>query len=71
MVKAVNKDTKKCGAFENEFTFTLPKGMPQGVYPIKTAVIINGVESTQVDSRMQLVYFGDSETETYRIAKAD
>ncbi|MCW8875510.1 MAG: hypothetical protein OQJ89_11780 [Kangiellaceae bacterium] len=55
LIKVVNKDTNKCGAFENEFTFTLPKGMPQGLYPIKTAVIINGVELTPVDSRMQLV----------------
>jgi len=71
LVKTVNKDTNKCGSFENEFTFTLPQGMPQGVYPIKTAVIINGVESTPVDSRMQLVYITDGESETYRLAKAD
>lgn len=55
LVKQVNRDTGKCGAFKNEFTFTLPKGMPQGVYPIKTAVIIDGKEYAPLENKMQLV----------------
>jgi len=33
LTKDVNSKTKKSGAFKNEFRFTLPVGMPQGVYP--------------------------------------
>ncbi len=56
LVKNVNSETNKCGAFNNAFTFTLPKGMPQGVYPIKTEVIVDGKAFEPVQSRMQLVY---------------
>ncbi|NVJ62371.1 MAG: hypothetical protein HWE27_18430 [Gammaproteobacteria bacterium] len=55
LVKSVNQDTARCGAFENEFTFTLPKGMPQGVYPVTTTVIIDGKELQPVEKKMQLV----------------
>ncbi len=55
LVKIVNQDTLKCGAFENQFTFTLPKGMPQGVYPIKTTIIVDGKEFSTKENKMQLV----------------
>jgi hypothetical protein len=55
LIKQVNRDTGKCGAFKNEFTFTLPQGMPQGIYPIKTTVIIDGKEYAPVETKMQLV----------------
>ncbi len=55
LTKVVNKDTKACGAFENAFTFKLPKGMPQGIYPIKTFVIVDGKTFEPKENRMQLV----------------
>lgn len=55
LTKQVNKETGRGGEFANEFKFTLPKGMPQGVYPIKTIVIIDGKESQPVETAMQLV----------------
>ncbi|WP_144392546.1 hypothetical protein [Pleionea sediminis] len=55
LVKQVNSKTNKCGAFSNEFTFTLPKGMPQGVYPIKTEVLVDGVAYETTENQMQLV----------------
>jgi len=55
LTKVVNAKTKTSGAFVNEFTFKLPKGMPQGVYPVRTQVIINGQPYAPVDSQMQLV----------------
>ena len=69
LVKVVNQDTKKCGAFENEFTFTLPKGMPQGVYPIKTSVIVDGKEYQVVENKMQLVF--QSQPSSTRLVMAD
>ncbi len=58
LVKPVNTDSKTSGAFENEFTFKLPKGMPQGVYPVRTAVIVDGKEQPARNSQMQLVFNG-------------
>lgn len=53
--KSVNEKTKKSGAFNNEFKFTLPVGMPQGVYPIKTQVLVNGKAAKPTNNKMQLV----------------
>jgi len=56
LTKVVNQKTNTSGAFQNEFTFKLPKGMPQGVYPVKTTVIVDGKSFTPVNSQMQLIY---------------
>jgi len=55
LTKPVNEKTKKSGAFKNEFKFTLPVGMPQGIYPIKTLVLVNGKASKPTNNKMQLV----------------
>lgn len=55
LTKDVNEETKRAGHYTNEFTFTLPEGLPQGVYPIKTTLIINGEESKTINNDLQLV----------------
>lgn len=55
LTKPVNAKTRKSGAFKNEFKFTLPVGMPQGVYPIKTLVLVNGKAAKPVNNKIQLV----------------
>ncbi|MEJ2692031.1 MAG: hypothetical protein P8166_02980 [Candidatus Thiodiazotropha sp.] len=55
LVKSVNGETKSVGSYENQFTFTLPQGMPQGVYPIRTAVIVDGKEQPAKPNTMQVV----------------
>ena len=55
LTKAVNKKTKKAGHYENEFAFTLPEGVPQGVYPIKTELLLNGKVVDSSDTGIQLV----------------
>ena len=50
-----NEDTKRAGHYTNEFTFTLPEGLPQGVYPIKTTLILNGEENKTINNDLQLV----------------
>lgn len=55
LTKGVNEETKRAGHYTNEFTFTLPEGLPQGVYPIKTTLIINGEESKTINNDLQLV----------------
>lgn len=55
LTKDVNEDTKRAGHYTNEFTFTLPEGLPQGVYPIKTTLFLNGEETETIDNHLQLV----------------
>lgn len=55
LVKSVNDASKKGGVFENEFSFTLPVGMPQGIYPVQTAVLLNDQELDQEKNEMQVV----------------
>lgn len=53
LVQTVNKKSKG-GNFTNRFTFTLPDGMPQGIYPIRTAAIVDNVEQQAINSKMQV-----------------
>lgn len=55
LVKTVNDEQQKAGAYENQFSFTLPKGMPQGVYPIKTAILVDGKAHPAANNDMQVV----------------
>lgn len=55
--KKINQETQRGGEFANEFKFTLPKGMPQGVYPIKTQILLNGKAFSPVENKMQLVKY--------------
>ena len=55
LTKAVNDDTKRAGHYSNEFSFTLPQGLPQGVYPIKTALLLNGEAVKTSSNDIQLV----------------
>jgi len=68
LTKVVNKDTNSSGAFENEFTFKLPKGMPQGIYPVQTTVIVDGTAYAPVNSRMQLIYNFDDQGQYQLVA---
>ena len=55
LTKDVNEETKRAGRYTNEFTFTLPEGLPQGVYPVKTTLILNGEETQTINNDLQLV----------------
>ncbi len=68
LTKVVNKSSNSSGAFENEFTFKLPKGMPQGVYPVQTTVIVDGKAFAPVNSQMQLIYKFDDQDQYQLVA---
>ena len=70
LVKAVNEKTQKTGSFENEFNFTLPEGMPQGVYRVKTAVLLNGKEQKDTSNEMQVVLFTAPNSDSTLVAFA-
>ena len=55
LTKAVNAETRRGGHFQNEFSFTPPQGLPQGVYPIKTELLLDGVATKTASSDIQLV----------------
>lgn len=55
LVKAVNPNPHYAGEYQSEFTFTLPEGMPQGVYPVKTTLLLNGKEVKSDQTQLQLV----------------
>lgn len=55
LTKAVNSETRRGGRFENEFSFTPPQGLPQGVYPIKTELLLNGTSAKTSSNDIQLV----------------
>lgn len=53
--KPVNPAPHRAGRYESEFSFTLPEGMPQGVYPVKTILLLNGKEVREKYNKVQLV----------------
>jgi len=59
LTKNVNEGTKRAGHYTNEFSFTLPEGLPQGVYPIKNTLLINGEEIQSANNDLQLVLHVD------------
>ncbi|PHS14790.1 MAG: hypothetical protein COA86_15465 [Kangiella sp.] len=61
-IKVVNSKTNASGTFENEFIFQLPMGMPQGIYPIRTVILVNGKAYIPVDNQMQLVQIKQNNT---------
>lgn len=53
--KTVGDGAARAGRFENSFTFQLPRGVSQGVYGIKTQIILNGQVTAEREAKMQLV----------------
>lgn len=55
MKKRVNDEKGLAGSYENSFAFTLPAGLPQGVYPIETVAYLNGKAHKPENNTMQVV----------------
>lgn len=49
------------GEFKNQFSFVVPQGVPNGNYPVKTVVFINGVEAASRSANLN-VASADSQT---------
>jgi hypothetical protein len=50
--------TNGSGAFKGGFSIPLPEGVPQGLYPIKTALYLNGKRVAGQDNKLQVVDLG-------------
>jgi hypothetical protein len=55
MTKMVGQAGSKGGEFRGEFTFSLPEGLPQGVYPVSTSLTLNGESAGDRKHQLQLV----------------
>ena len=56
--KAVASTNRSSGRFENSFELTLPQGVSQGMYGLKTNLYVNGRLAATRDLRTQLVWNG-------------
>jgi hypothetical protein len=48
-------ENQGAGAYMTSYSMTMPTGVPQGVYPVKTALFMNGVKVASKDMSMQVV----------------
>ncbi|TXS90731.1 hypothetical protein FV139_17270 [Parahaliea maris] len=71
-LKSMTKEAgEKGGGFTGEFSFTLPEGLPQGVYPVSSDLMLNGELVGDERHTLQLVFVGDSADPGWRLALAD
>ncbi len=59
MTKPLGRSASDGGELRGEFKFTLPEGMPQGVYPVRTEVLLDGEEVGDRRFELQLVMHDD------------
>ncbi|MEQ1667254.1 MAG: hypothetical protein ABL868_02250 [Sulfuriferula sp.] len=70
LAKSVRKPvsaTSSSGGFRNSFTVPMPEGVPDGVYPVKTALFLNGVKVKTNTTKLQIV-INDSHRATELVA---
>lgn len=69
-LKSMTKEAGKNsgGAFQSEFSFTLPEGLPQGVYPVTTDLMLDGEISGDQKHQLQLVMWRDGTARLQQIA---
>lgn len=53
--RKVANQNGEAGAFTTSFSFTLPEGVKQGVYPVKTSVLLNGQQASAGQATLQVV----------------
>ncbi len=69
MTKKADKSSDKGGQFQGEFKFTLPEGLPQGVYPIQSTLLLNGDLAGDQNHDLQLVLWFDESNDGEMYAK--
>lgn len=67
VAKTVRKSvsaTNGSGGFKGGFAIPMPEGVPQGVYPLKTALYLNGKRVGGQDGKLQVVQNGQGAFQT-------
>ena len=67
--KTLASNNKSGGRFENSFELTLPAGVSQGVYGVKTNLYVNGKLAATRDLRTQLVMLDDTSGAARQLAQ--
>ena len=55
-------ENQGAGAYTTSYSMTMPSGVPQGVYPVKTVLYMNGQKVAGKDMSMQVVALPSGET---------
>lgn len=50
-------ENQGAGAYSTSYSMNMPSGVPQGMYPVKTALFLNGTKVAGKDLSMQVVAF--------------
>ncbi len=53
VVKTINPDASS-GQYESQFTIPMPKGVPDGLYPVKSEIVVNGEVKASKDKGFQI-----------------
>jgi len=53
VVKTINADASS-GQYESQFVIPMPKGVPDGVYPVKSEILVNGEVRAAKDKGFQI-----------------
>lgn len=72
VIKTVKKpvsNTTSAGAFKGGFTIPMPEGVPEGVYPVKTALYLDGKKVADRDAKLQVVMQGGTQAVTIALVR--
>lgn len=61
-VAVKSDDVKTAGAYNNKFTLTIPKNIPEGKYSVQTKLFVNGNELARNSNATQMVWDGTTAT---------
>ena len=61
--------SNSAGGFKGGFGFPMPEGVPQGVYPVKTALYLNKAKVSGQDMKLQVVQIDGLSTTVLALAK--
>ena len=61
--------SNSAGGFKGGFGFPMPEGVPQGVYPVKTALYLNKAKVAGQDMKLQVVQIDGISTTVLALAK--
>lgn len=59
VVKTINPDASS-GEYQSQFTIPMPKGVPDGLYPVKSEIVVNGEVRASKSKGFQIAVLGST-----------